>query len=76
MFERLKEFFENIMPHDEECHTATVAKGEGLSQVAERVTGDANRWMELRDANPDRHWDENYTLQIDERLKIPNSWVH
>jgi nucleoid-associated protein YgaU len=69
------EWFTHLSPHDDECMTVTVRKGKSLSAIAEHITGDERRWKELADANPDKGWDEHYTLQVGEILKLPHSWL-
>jgi nucleoid-associated protein YgaU len=58
--------------------TYTVVSGDSAWRIAQKLTGDGNRWRELRDANPDkpRSNDGNFkTLFAGEVLKLPDSWV-
>lgn len=59
---------------DDDCHTVKVAEGGSLWQIAEKMTGDGNRWHELVAANPGRNFDEHYTLKVGEELRVPKSW--
>jgi hypothetical protein len=54
-----------------EMKVVTVKKGENLYSIAERVSGERSRWEELRDANPDRNWSNNYELKTGEKLNVP-----
>jgi nucleoid-associated protein YgaU len=75
VFDKLHEWFSRIISdHDDDCLTVTVGKGDSLSEIAEKRTGDANRWHEIADANPDREFDADYTLTIGETLRVPKSW--
>jgi hypothetical protein len=56
-----------------------VEDGDYLSKIAQRLVGNAGRWRELRDANPQKKpWDKNgnfRTLNADEHLTLPASWI-
>lgn len=73
--DRLREWFGDVVCHDHDDHaTVTVKEKDTLSGIAEKRVGDADRWPELVAANPDRTFDEHYTIYPGEKLKIPKSW--
>lgn len=72
----LFEWFTHLSPHDDDCMTVTVRKGESLWAIAEDLTGNGERWDELADANADKGWDKDHTLQVGETLKIPHDWAN
>ena len=49
----------------------TVASGDTLSKLAKRYLGDANRYMELFDANKDSLTDPNL-IKVGQKLTIPS----
>ena len=49
----------------------TVASGDTLSKLAKRYLGDANRYMELFDANKDTLTDPNL-IKVGQKLTIPS----
>jgi hypothetical protein len=69
-------WFSHTEKHDDDdrCYSVTVGEGDTLSNIAQDLTGDGNRWHELVDANPSEHFDADYTLQIGEKLRVPKSW--
>lgn len=74
-FDSLHRWFSCVISrHDDDCLTVTVGKGGSLWEIAEDRVHDGNRWHELADANPDRHFDADYTLQIGETLRVPKGW--
>ncbi len=74
MIEGFFRWFSSLVGDDDECHRVKVRKGGSLWQIAEELTGKGSRWKELADANPQRKFDENYTLQPGEELRVPKSW--
>lgn len=52
--------------------TVTVAEGDNLSAIAEKVLGDPNRWEELFEANRDKIRDPN-RLKIGLELRVPGA---
>lgn len=69
-FGKITEWFTDIVeePHH---YLVTVKKGDSLWKIAETATGDGMDWKKIADANPERKWDKDYTLQPGEMLKIP-----
>lgn len=70
------DWFEHKDPktEDGDYDTVKVVKGDSLWKIAEELTGDGNNWKQLADANPDKGWDETYTIEPGEELKVPKSW--
>jgi len=71
MFEAIHRWFEHVIGND----MVKVKSGDSLWRIAENVTGNGSRWQELADANPDKHWNKDYVVQIGEQLKLPESWL-
>lgn len=58
--------------------TYTVVKGDSAWRIAQKLTGDGNRWRELVEANPQKKRANNgnfATLYAGEVLNLPDSWV-
>lgn len=68
-------WFSRIEPHDDECMSVTVKKGDSLWNITEHLTGDGNRWHELVDANPDQKLAADYVIQPGQVLHIPHDWA-
>ncbi len=81
LWHNLAELFEHIaLPeHDDPvavpCCTVTVRKGDSLWAIAEKLTGNGNRWPELAAANADKIFDHAYTIQPGEVLSLPCAWL-
>lgn len=73
---KLQDWFEDLK-YDDDPHTCqvTVHSGDSLWKITQEATGQGDRWHELATANPDRHWDKDYTLQPGEKLRLPKTWL-
>jgi LysM domain len=69
-------WFSHTEKHDDDDkhYYVTVGEGDTLSNIAQDLVEDGNRWHELVDANPSEHFDAHYTLKIGEKLRVPKSW--
>ena len=56
--------------HTGHYHVHTVKRGESLSKIAKQYYGDANKYMDIFNANTDQLKDPNL-IQPDQELKIP-----
>lgn len=70
MFNIGMDFFDGADDKD----TVTVKKGDSLWALAREITGDGMRWHELAEANPDKHWSQDYIIQPGEELRLPKEW--
>jgi LysM domain-containing protein len=52
-----------------------VRKGDSLWKLTDAFTGDGARWPELAAANPDKKFDQDYTIYPGEVLKVPCAWI-
>jgi nucleoid-associated protein YgaU len=55
--------------------TIIVQKGDTLHGIAERLTGDGNRWPELAELNRSRLPKGPHRINIGDALVIPREWV-
>jgi nucleoid-associated protein YgaU len=61
-------------PDDDKHYYVTVGEGDTLSNIAEDLIGDGDRYPEIVAANPDRHFDAHFTVHVGEKLRVPKSW--
>ncbi len=61
----------SIAPVTDEAESYTVAAGDDLWSVAERLFGDGRRWRELVRTNPELLSDPTSRLTVGTRLKLP-----
>lgn len=67
---KFSEWFSHLIEGDN-FYTVTVKRGDTLSEIAEALTGNAEDYKRIAAANPDKQWDERYTIYPGEVLKIP-----
>lgn len=70
-------WFESIC-HEDNKTVVIVRKGDSLRALAKALspTHSEEAWTDLRDANPNRSFDENYTIQPGEMLVLPQAWFY
>jgi nucleoid-associated protein YgaU len=75
MLHDLFHWFSRVEPHNDECMTVTVKKGDSLWNIAEYLTGDGERWHELINTNPNLKLSEDYVIQPGQVLHVPHAWA-
>lgn len=67
-----------LAPLEPQAQTYTVLSGDSPWRIAQKITGDGNRWRELVAANPEkkRAADGSFMyLKAGETLKLPDTWI-
>ena len=72
MLDALRRLVKHVTGND----YVVVDKGDSLWGIADAATGNGNRWRELVEANPGKHWDDKHTvIHPGEHIYLPDSWL-